>query len=351
MPANSIGDVFRVTTWGESHGKAIGAVIDGCPAGIRLSEQDIQKELDKRKPGQSSVTTARKEEDMAHIFSGVFEGQTTGTPLSIIIYNKDSDPSKYEKIKNIYRPGHADYTYEKKYEVRDYRGGGRSSGRETASRVAAGAVAKKILNGKDIKIYAYAKKIGSIEVENIDLNRIYENSVRTADERKAEEMKKEIETAQKENDSVGGVVEVIIQGVPVGLGEPVFGKLDAEISKAIMSLGAVKGIEFGEGFNSAGLRGSDNNDQMDENGFKTNSAGGILGGISTGENIVFRFAVKPTPSIGKPQETISNENEKETIEIEGRHDPCIVPRIIPVAENMAAIVIADKMLQNKLARF
>lgn len=350
MPANTIGEILKVTTWGESHGKAIGVVIDGCPAGIPLTEEDIQKELDKRKPGLSSATSQRQEEDKAHIYSGVFENKTTGTPISIVIFNKDSDPSKYEKIKDLYRPGHADYTYDKKYGFRDYRGGGRSSARETATRVAAGAVAKKLLQKQNIKIHAYSKQIGKVQAEKIEVNKVYENHLRTADPQKVEQMQEEIEQAKRDNDSLGGVVEVIIQNCPAGLGEPVFDKLDADISKAIMSLGAVKGIEFGQGFNAANLKASENNDAMGSSGFKTNNAGGILGGISTGQDITLRFAVKPTPSIQKEQQTTTQNNKESTIRIEGRHDPCILPRIVPVAENMLAMVLADKLLLNKLSK-
>lgn len=348
--SDTFGKYFVVTTWGESHGKAIGVVIDGCPAGIELDEEHIQKELDKRKPGQSEVTTTRKEEDMAHIMSGVFKGKTTGTPVSIVIYNKDADSTKYEKIKELYRPGHADYTYEKKYGIRDYRGGGRSSGRETASRVAGGAVAKRLLEKHKIEIHAYAKQIANIRGQAVDYKEIYRNPVRAADKNKAKDMQKEIESAREEKDSVGGIVEVVVKNCPAGLGEPVFDKLDAEITKAIMSLGAVKGIEFGSGFNVSEMKGSENNDGIDKGGFSTNNSGGILGGISNGEDIVFRFAVKPTPSIAKKQNTTNSKGDETYIEIEGRHDPCIIPRIVPVAESMVAIVLADKLLSNKLSR-
>lgn len=342
------GKNFRIATWGESHGPAIGVVIDGCPAGVDISKGDIQVLLDRRKPGQSEVTTSRKEDDKVEILSGVFEGQTTGAPISLVIRNKDHDSSKYDNIKNVFRPGHADFTFTKKYGIRDYRGGGRSSGRETAARVAAAAVAQKITENKGVKVVAYAKQIGTIKAKNIDLDEIERNKVRCADAEVAKKMEEEILIARGNGDSIGGIVEILIKGCPAGLGDPVFDKLDADLAKALMSVGAVKGVEIGRGFEVANLKGSENNDQMTTQGFKTNNAGGILGGISTGQDIVVRIAVKPTPSISREQSTIDINNQETQIKIEGRHDPCIIPRIVPVVESMAILVIADKLLTQKI---
>jgi len=344
MTGNSFGKLFKITTWGESHGLAVGVIIDGCPSGLELTILDIRKELDKRRPGQSNIVTARNEADKVEIVSGLFENKTTGTPISLIIKNKDVDSSKYESIKNLFRPGHADYTYWKKYSLRDYRGGGRSSGRETVGRVAAGAIAKKILGIENIKIYGYTKQIGNIKVERIDLTEIEKNNVRCPNKNIANEMENLILKIKEEDDSIGGIVEIVIKGCPAGLGDPVFNKLDADLAKALMSIGAVKGVEFGRGFEVAMLRGSENNDQMTSDGFRTNNAGGILGGISTGQDIIIKIAIKPTPSISKEQDTIDINNKNSKIKIEGRHDPCIVPRLIPVAESMIALVLVDKLL-------
>jgi chorismate synthase len=344
MSGNTFGKIFKITTWGESHGPAIGVVIDGCPPGISLSNNDIQKELDKRKPGQSSITTQRSEDDKAEILSGTLNGKTTGTPISIIIKNKDADSSKYRAIKDLFRPGHADLTFQNKYGIRDYNGGGRSSGRETAARVAAGAIAKKLIASKKVKVIGYAKSIGKITAKNINLANIEKNKIRCPDLTASKEMEKEILKAISQNDSVGGIVEIIIKDCPPGLGDPVFDKLDADIAKALMSIGAVKGIEIGSGFKTTEMFGSENNDQISSKGFLSNNSGGILGGISTGQDIIIRIAVKPTPSIGKMQKTVNIKNKTSLIKIEGRHDPCIVPRLIPVAEAMVALVIADKML-------
>jgi chorismate synthase len=348
---NTYGKMFRLTTWGESHGPAIGCVIDGCPSKIKLTENDIQKDLDRRKPGQSSVTTQRKELDRVHILSGMFEGKTTGTPISLVIYNEDQRSKNYDNIKNVFRPGHADYTYQAKYGIRDYRGGGRASGRETACRVAAGAVAKKILEPSKIKFIAYTKQVGNVQAEKINFNEIEKNSVRCPDARAAQKMIKLVENVKKENDSIGGIVELIIKNVPAGMGEPLFNKLNAELSMALMSIGAIKGIEFGSGFDVATKRGSENNDLITMRAnrvkFETNNAGGILGGISNGEDIVVRIAVKPTSSIGKKQKTINKAGNKSNIVIDGRHDPCLCPRIVPVVEAMAAIVLVNFYLVNK----
>lgn len=349
---NTYGKLFRLTTWGESHGPAIGCVVDGCPSKIELTEDDIQKDLDKRKPGQSSVTTQRKESDKVHILSGVFEGKTTGTPISLVIYNEDQRSKNYDNIKNVFRPGHADYTFQEKYGIRDYRGGGRSSGRETAARVAAAAIAKKILEPTKMKFIAYSKQIGDIKAEKIDFKEIEKNAVRCPDAQAAEKMIKLIENVKNDNDSIGGIIELVIQNIPAGLGEPIFNKLNAELSKALMSIGAVKGIEFGAGFGVVVKRGSENNDAMmiskNKVKFKTNNAGGILGGISNGEDIVIRLAIKPTSSIGKKQKTVDVSGKETSKEIEGRHDPCLCPRIVPVVEAMAAIVMANFYLMNKV---
>ena len=347
MTGNIFGKLFRITTWGESHGKGLGVVIDGCPSGLKLDAEDIQFELDRRKPGQSKVTSTRKETDRVEIWSGVFEGKTTGTPISLLIRNQDADSSKYDQIKDLFRPGHADFTFQKKFGIRDHRGGGRSSGRETAARVAAGAIAKKILDGNKIRLIAHAVQIGKIKADKIDLDVIDDNLVKCADVAAAKKMEAEILTAKQDGDSIGGIVEIIVQGCPIGLGDPVFDKLEADLGKALFSIGAVKGVEFGCGFAVAGLKGSENNDQIASTGFKTNNAGGVLGGISTGQDIVMRIAVKPTPSIAKEQKTINLQNQDSIIKVTGRHDPCIVPRIIPVAESMVALVLVDKLLMQR----
>jgi chorismate synthase len=362
MPGSSLGHIFRVTTWGESHGKAIGVVVDGCPAGLDLSKEDIQRELDRRKPGVSEISTQRKESDEVVILSGVFEGKTQGTPISMLVLNKDVDSSVYEEIKNVARPGHADFSYQKKYGLRDYRGGGRASGRETLARVAAGAVAKKVLatHCRGIQILGHVVEIGRIkakarwrgmELEQMKQN-VEKNAVRCADLEAAKDMEKRINEAKQEGDSVGGIVEVIAWNVPPGLGEPVFDKLDAELAKALMSIGAVKGVEVGAGFEAARMKGSEMNDEffIHEGAIrtKTNNAGGILGGISTGSPIICRIAVKPTSSIFKPQRSVNMEKMEEVaFKIKGRHDPCICPRIVPVAEAMVALVLVDYLMRNE----
>ncbi len=336
---NTFGTSFKVTTWGESHGKAIGAVIDGCPAGLPLKESDIQSDLDRRKPGQSTITTDRKESDRVEILSGVFEGKTTGTPISLMIMNEDSDPKSYDHLKDVFRPGHADMAYFVKYGHRDHRGGGRSSGRETAARVAAGAIAKKII---DADIKAYAVQIGSIVAKKRDLEEIENNPVRSPDKDAAKKMVAEIEAAKAESDSIGGIIEIIVSAMHAGTGDPIFGKLDSLLAAALMSIGGVKGVEIGSGFSCAEMKGSAHNDQMNKEGFTSNNAGGIAGGISTGQDLIIRIAVKPTSSIGKKQKMISISGEETIIGIEGRHDPCLVPRIVPVAEAMVALVLADR---------
>ena len=347
--SNTFGNLFRITTWGESHGKAIGVVVDGCPAGLGISEVEIQKELDKRAPGQSEIVSSRKESDKIEILSGVFEGKTTGTPISMVIYNKDADSSKYEKIKHLLRPGHADFTYQVKYGFRDYRGGGRSSARETAARVAAGAIAKKLLSKFGIKIIAYVKEIYGIEARKIDYSYIYENNVRCPDKVAAKKMEQAILKAKNEGDSVGGVCEIAALNVPAGLGKPIYNKLEADIGSAILGINAVKGIEFGSGFELARMKGSQSNDEFvvknNKIVTKTNHHGGILGGISTGMPIIVRAVVKPASSILKKQRTINYKTMKqETISVEGRHDPATIVRFPPIAEAMTAIVIADHML-------
>lgn len=353
MSGNSFGRIFRVSTWGESHGDALGVVVDGCPPELELSEADIQCELDRRKPGVSEITTERKEADEVKILSGIFEGKTLGTPISMLVWNKDVDSSPYEPLKHIARPGQADLTYQLKYGIRDYRGGGRASGRETVARVAAGAIAKKILASHAIQILGHVVEVGGIRARNVRVEEIMKNAesnaVRCADLEAARRMETLITEVKEEGDSVGGIVEVIALGVPAGLGEPVFDKLDAELSKALMSIGAVKGVEIGAGFEAARMTGSEMNDELYlKEGMirtRTNNAGGILGGISTGEPIICRIAVKPTSSISKPQRSIDLEKMEEVeIRIKGRHDPCICPRIVPVAEAMVALVLVDYLL-------
>jgi chorismate synthase len=352
VAGNSFGELFRITTWGESHGRAIGVVVDGCPAGLELSAEDIQHDLDRRRVGQSKVTSSRQEEDRVEILSGLFQGQTVGTPISLLIWNKDADSNKYEPIKDIYRPGHADFTYEMKYGLRDYRGGGRSSARETACRVAAAAIAKKILTTFGVQIYGFTRQVGSIEAQLVDIEEIERNIVRCPDKEAAKQMEALILAAKAEGDSVGGVVEVVATGVPVGLGEPVYDRLDADLAKAIMSINAIKGVEIGLGFRSVMLRGSEHNDEFytDASGrirTQTNHAGGMLGGISNGEDIVVRLAVKPPSSISKSQRSVTKEGTAVDLEVHGRHDPCLCPRAVPVAEAMVALVLADHWLRSR----
>ena len=361
MSANTFGTVFRITTWGESHGRAVGVVLDGCPAGLALASEDIQKELDRRRPGQSRASTARKEEDKVEILSGIFEGRTTGTPISLLVWNKDANSSAYDLLRDRPRPGHADYTYQMKYGLRDHRGGGRASARETVGRVAAGAIAKKLLQESGIRIVAYVTELGGIraDIDSHDLGelcaRAESNAVRCPDAAAAEQMMARLDDVRAEGDSLGGIVEIVAEGVPAGLGEPVFDKLDADLAKALMSIGAVKSVEIGAGLEAAARRGSEMNDpllwQDGRVGFASNNAGGILGGISTGQEIICRIAVKPTPSIAWLQRTVDLAcSEAAEIEIKGRHDPAIPPRIVPVAEAMMALVLADHLLRNRTAR-
>ena len=356
--SNTLGKVFKITSFGESHGKCIGIVIDGCPAGLKLKEVDIQKELDKRKPGQSKISTKRKEQDKVEFLSGMFKGFTTGAPICLLTWNKDVDSSKYEKIKNLLRPGHADFAAFVKYKgFSDFRGGGRFSGRNTAGFVMAGAVAKKLLDLLKIEILAHTVEIAGIKAKKMNLNNVRKNVerniVRCADLKTAKLMAKEIEKAKAVGDSVGGVIEGIALNVPAGLGEPIFDTLEGDISKVLFAIPGVKGVEFGSGFLGAKLRGSQNNDEfMLKKGkiaFKSNNSGGILGGISNGMPIIVRVAVKPTSSISKAQKTVNIKKMKqETLLIEGRHDPCIVPRVVPVVEAMLAISLCDFSLRTHL---
>ena len=357
MNGSTFGNIFKITTWGESHGKAIGVVIDGCPAGLPLEEEDIQKFLNRRKPGQSRFTTKRQEADQVQILSGVFEGKTTGTPISLMVPNTDQRSRDYSDIANYYRPGHADLNYDRKYGFRDYRGGGRSSGRETIGRVAAGAVASKILEELEISLCAYTCSIGPVTIDHarFDKEEIFRNPLYMPDAQAARKAQECLEQAMKETNSLGGMVECVITGVPVGLGEPAFDKLDAALAKAILSIGAVKGFEIGDGFAVSRARGSENNDEfcLDSQGNikkKTNHAGGILGGISDGSDIIFRAAFKPTPSIATPQRTVTRDGEEREIVIKGRHDPIIVPRAVVVVEAMAALTAADLLLVSLSSR-
>ncbi len=341
MAGSSFGHVFRISTFGESHGGAVGVVVDGATPGLELTAADIQKELDRRKPGQSAITTPRQETDTVHIMSGLFEGKTTGTPILLILYNQDARPEAYDDIKDKFRPGHADFTYLMKYGLRDYRGSGRASGRETAGRVAAGAIAKKLLARRGVRIVAYTLRAAGIQCATFDEAAIEGNPLRACDPVAAREMERRVTALQAEQDSAGGIVECRVLGLPPGLGEPVFDKLDAELAHAMLSLGAVKGIEFGTGFAAADLKGSEHNDGMDATGFRSNHAGGILGGISSGAELLFRIVVKPVSSIARTQLTRNLAGAETEISTEGRHDGCICPRIVPVVEAMTALVLED----------
>lgn len=346
MAGNTIGILFRVTTFGESHGKALGAIVDGCPPGLTLSEEYIQEELEKRRPGKGKGETPRKEKDKVEILSGVFEGVTTGTPIALVIYNVDPQSSAYEPIKDIFRPGHADFTYYLKYGIRDYRGGGRASGRETVARVAAGAVAKRVLEEYGIEVYAYTVNLGGIEAQTKDLNYIFQNSLFCPDPEAYEKMLQKIEETAKEGDTLGGIVEILVKNMPIGLGEPVFDKLSADLAKALCSVGAIKGFEMGAGFKVATLKGSENNDPISRLGFIKNDAGGLLGGISSGQDLILRVAVKPIPSHRLPQKTVNVRGEEVEIQVKGRHDLSAIPRIVPVLSAMTRIVLADHLLRQ-----
>ena len=357
MAGSTFGQLFRVTTFGESHGGGVGCVIDGCPPNIPITEVEIQKDLDKRKPGQSAITSPRKEQDIIHILSGVFEGKTTGTPILLIAYNKDTRSQDYDELKKLYRPGHADYTYETKYGIRNWMGSGRASARETLARVAAGAIAKKYLKEKlGLEFLSYVEQVGiittEIDYESVTIEQIEANIVRCPDQIAAKAMIKLIEKVRDNGDSVGGVIKGVIKHVPAGLGEPVFDKLPADLGKAMLSINAVKGFEFGSGFEGTKLFGSNHNDEMyiDQQGkFKTrtNNAGGTLGGISNGQTIHFRVAFKPVSTIKKKQKTINQKKENVTLEAVGRHDPCVLPRAVPIVDAMIALVIMDHYLRHK----
>ena len=350
MSGNTFGELFRVTTFGESHGPGLGVIIDGVPAGVKIDEALIQRDLDRRRPGQSKVSTMRKEPDRVEILSGVFEGVSTGTRLAMVIRNTDQRSQDYGRLAELFRPGHADLGFFKKYGVRDYRGGGRSSGRETSMRVAAGAVAKMVLATMGVSVRACSMMIGGVYAETVDWSVVEENIVRSPDLAAAEKMVAAIRAAQADRDSVGGIICCEAHGVPAGWGEPVFDKLDALLAHAILSIGGIKGIEIGAGFEAPKKRGSENNDSILPSGFASNHAGGILGGISNGDVITFRAAMKPTSSIAKKQHTIDKEGNATEIEVLGRHDPCLVPRAVPVVEAMTALVLADLALRNRAAR-
>lgn len=352
MAGNSFGTLFKLSTFGESHGEAIGGIIDGCPAGLELDLSLVQKEMERRKPGQSAIVTQRKEPDTVKFFSGIFDGRTTGTPIGFVIENANQKSKDYSHIKDVYRPSHADYTYDQKYGNRDYRGGGRSSARETACRVAAGAIAKQLL--KDIRITAYTAAVGNIKIpedSKVDFLQIEKNAVRCPDPATAEKMESYIKEIRSQGDTVGGVVECVIHNVPAGLGEPVFNKLHAVLGQAMLSINAVKGFEYGSGFAGAALKGSQHNDLFNEDGStKTNHSGGVQGGISNGMDIYFRVAFKPVATLMQKQQTINSKGEQVEMQGKGRHDPCVVPRAVPIVEAMAALVLADFYLLNQVSK-
>lgn len=354
MSGNSIGALFKVTTWGESHGPATGAVVEGCPPCIDLSEEDIQGALDRRKPGRLMSSSPRREDDVVKILSGTFQGKTTGAPISLMIYNTDAHSGDYDALQNIFRPGHGDYTYFKKYGIRDHRGGGRASGRETVARVAAGAIAGKIIALAGMDVIAYTKALGGIRVNpdrhatgNISRKDITASHLMCPDPDAAKAMEKKLKEARRRGDSLGGIVEIIVRGCPPGMGEPVFDKIDADLAKALMSIGTVKGVEIGAGFEAANLTGSQANDSIAPSGFLSNHAGGILAGITNGDEVVLRVACKPIASIAIPQRTIDMEGNPVEILIKGRHDVSVIPRIIPVCEAMVSLVLADHLLRQK----
>ncbi len=358
MPGNTFGQSFKITTFGESHGTAIGVIVDGCPAGLEIDEGFIQSELDRRRPGQSNIVTQRKESDTVQLLSGVFEGKSTGTPISMVIYNADARSKDYSHIADKFRPSHADYTYFAKYGLRDYRGGGRSSARETATRVAAGAIAKLLLRQQGIDIHAYVSQVGHIQVEKsyqrVEFANIEKTAVRCPDLDVAEQMIELIKAVRKDGDTIGGVVSAVVQGCPAGLGEPVFDRLHADLAKAMLSINACKGFEYGSGFEGVTMRGSEHNDIFynddDTIKTKTNHSGGIQGGISNGMDIYFRVAFKPVATIIPEQESVDEAGEPATITGKGRHDPCVLPRAIPIVEAMTALVLADHLLRQRLAK-
>ena len=355
---NSFGNIFRITSFGESHGAAIGVVIDGCPAGLEIDETFIQHELSRRKPGQSHITTQRKEDDAFEILSGVFEGKSTGAPIAIVIKNQDARSKDYSHLENTFRPSHADFTYQEKYGIRDHRGGGRSSARETATRVAAGAIAKLILNKNNVSIQAYVSQVGEIKTghySSLDLSKTEDNIVRCPDAVIAEKMIALIDDVRKSQDTIGGVVTCVVKGTPIGLGEPVFDKLHAALGHAMLGINAVKGFEYGSGFEGVQLRGSQHNDEFYKEGnrvrTKTNHSGGIQGGISNGEDIYFNVAFKPVATIMQDQSSVDHAGNETTVKGKGRHDPCVVPRAVPIVEAMAALVIADFYILNQKQKF
>jgi chorismate synthase len=347
VSGNSFGSCFRVTTWGESHGRAVGAVVDGCPPNLDLTESDIQKELRRRRPGLLPWSSPREEEDIVEILSGTFEGRTTGTPISLMIRNRDVDSAPYEGLREIFRPGQGDFTYYRKYGIRDHMGGGRASARETAARVAAGAVAKKVLASEGIRVIGYTRELGGVRAHSVSLEEAEANDLRCPDRTALEPMVERLQRAKETGDSVGGIVEILVRGCPAGLGEPVFDKMDADIAKALMSIGTVKGVEIGAGFGAARMAGSQCNDPLTPDGFATNNAGGILAGITTGEEIVVRVASKPIPSIVRAQDTINIKGEPVRLCLTGRHDVSALPRIIVVCEAMVSIVLADHLLRQR----
>ena len=353
MAGNSFGKLFKLTTYGESHGLAIGGIIDGCPSGIKLDFEAIQNEMERRKPGQSKIVTQRKEPDTVEFYSGIFEGVTTGTPIGFLIHNTNKKSKDYSHIKDVYRPSHADYTYDKKYGVRDYRGGGRSSARETASRVVAGAIAKQML--ASMKINAFTSSVGDIFIDKpyqeLDFSKIESNAIRCPDEATAAKMISKVEEIKKQGDTIGGTITCVIQNVPVGLGEPVFDKLHAELGKAMLSINAVKGFEYGSGFCGAKMKGSDHNDLFNNDGStKTNLSGGVQGGISNGMDIYFRVAFKPVATVIQKQDALNSSGDIVEMQGKGRHDPCVVPRAVPIVEAMAALVLADYVLLDRVSR-
>ena len=348
MSGNTFGKIFKVTTFGESHGKALGCIIDGCPPNLKIDESDIQRDLDRRKPGQSKYTTQRKEDDKIEILSGVFNGLTTGTPIALLIYNKDHKTKDYSEIKNKFRPGHADFTYQKKYGIRDYRGAGRSSARETVARVAAGAIAKKYLSKiNKTKIFGYVSQLGEIKAESIKISDIEKNPFFFPDKKKIIELEEYLTSIRKSGDSIGAKVTVIGKNIPIGLGEPVFDKLDALLAQGMMSINAVKGVEIGAGFDVVSQKGSEARDEMTPKGFLSNFSGGTLGGISTGQDLHVNIALKPTSSILIPGKTIDQKNKPTTIRTKGRHDPCVGIRAVPIAEAMMALTLCDLYLRHK----
>ena len=348
MSGNTFGKIFKVTTFGESHGKALGCIIDGCPPNLKIDESDIQRDLDRRKPGQSKYTTQRKEDDKIEILSGVFNGLTTGTPIALLIYNKDHKSKDYSEIKNKFRPGHADYTYQKKYGIRDYRGAGRSSARETVARVAAGAIAKKYLSKiNKTKIFGYVSQLGEIKAESIKIADIEKNPFFFPDKKKIIELEEYLTGIRKSGDSIGAKVTIIGKNIPIGLGEPVFDKLDALLAQGMMSINAVKGVEIGAGFDVVSQKGSEARDEITPKGFSSNFSGGTLGGISTGQDLHVNIALKPTSSILIPGKTIDQKNKPTTIRTKGRHDPCVGIRAVPIAEAMMALTLCDLYLRHK----